>query len=88
MFGISINLILMFVLISNMIMDTLKMRSNCKLRKEYEKNNRQLNLARKSIEEDISVKTKHMDEHRKLNYRLGSVNRKLTILNKANYKKY
>ncbi len=88
MIGIFINLALIVILPIYIVVDIKKIKSNKEVVKAYNKVNEEQKKANEILDKDVILHKEHIEEHRMLKNRLDAVNRKLTILNKANYKKY
>lgn len=88
MIGIFINLALVVILPIYIVVDIKKIKSNKEVIKACNKVNEEQKKANEILEKDVTLHKEHIEEHRLLKNRLDAANRKLTILNKANYKKY
>lgn len=88
MIGIFINLALIVILLIYIVVDIKKIIRNKEVIKVYDHINEEQKKANKILEKDVALHKEHIEDHRLLKSRLDAVNRKLTILNKANYKKY
>jgi len=88
MIGTFINLALIVILPFYIVVDIKKIKSNKEAIKAYNKVNEEQKKTNEILDKDIALYKEHIEEHRLLKNRLDTVNRKLTILNKTNYKKY
>ncbi|GEM_PF-1738586 len=83
-----INMIIIVILATYIVVDIKKIKSNKEVVKACNKINKEQKKANEILDKDVTLHKEHIEEHRLLKNRLDAVNRKLTILNKANYKKY
>lgn len=83
-----INMIIIVILATYIVVDIKKIKSNKEVVKACDKINKEQKKANEILDKDVTLHKEHIEEHRLLKNRLDAVNRKLTILNKANYKKY
>ncbi len=83
-----INMILIVILATYIVVDIKKIKSNKEVVKACNKINEEQKKANEILDKDVVLHKEHIEEHRLLKNRLDTVNRKLTILNKTNYKKY
>lgn len=85
---IIIYLIFNIILITDIVTNIMKIKSNNNLIKINEERYNIVSETNGTLKSDIAIREEHIEEHKVLQRKLDSVNRKLTILNKANYKKY
>lgn len=88
MISMFVNLVLLIILSTCFVVDIKKIKSNKEVIKTCNKVNEEQKKANEILDKDVTLHKEHIEEHRLLKNRLDAVNRKLTILNKANYKKY
>ncbi len=81
-------MIIIVILATYIVVDIKKIKSNKEVVKACNKINKEQKKANEILDKDVTLHKEHIEEHRLLKNRLDAVNRKLTILNKANYKKY
>lgn len=86
--GVYVNLFLNIMLAIYIVIEIKRIKSNKKVIKAYKEINKKQKKANELLEKDIAFHKEHMEEHKLLKKRLDAVNRKLTITNKYNYKKY
>ena len=83
-----INTILIVILAMYIVTEIKKIKSNKEVVKAYNKVNEEHKKANEILDKDVTLRKEHIEEHRLLKSRLDAVNRKLTIVNKYNNKKY
>lgn len=88
MISILVNLVLIIILPIYIVVDIKKIKSNKEVVKACNKINKEQKKANEILDKDVTLHKKHIEEHRLLKNRLDAVNRKLTIVNKYNNKKY
>lgn len=88
MIRIIIYLIFNIILITDIVTNIMKIKSNNNLIKINEERYNIVSETNGTLKNDIAIREEHIEEHKALQRKLDSVNRKLTVLNKANYKRY
>lgn len=88
MISILVNLVLIIILPIYIVVDIKKIKSNKEVIKVFNHVNEEQKKADEILENDATLHKEHIKEHRLLKNRLDTVNRKLTIINKYNNKKY
>lgn len=83
-----INMVLIVILATYIVVDIKKIKSDKEVIKAYNKVNEEQKKANGILDKDVVLHKEHIEEHRLLKNRLDTVNRKLTIVNKYNNKKY
>lgn len=88
MAGLFVKLILITILTICIAVDIKKIKSNKEIIKTYSEVNKEQKKANEILEKDITLRKEYMEEHKLLKKKLDTLNRKLTIVNKYNNKKY
>lgn len=83
-----INLILILMLSIYIVVEIKRIKSNKEVIKVYTEISNKQKKANELLEKEVILRKEHKEEHRLLKKKLDSVNRKLTIVNKYNCKKY
>lgn len=88
MIGVFINLVLIIIWTTYIVVDIKKIKSNKEVIKAYNEVNEEQKKANEILDKDVTLHKEHIEEHKLLKKKLDTFNRKLTIVNKYNNKKY